>query len=120
MAKILVVDDSPSESEKFREILARHGYEVLQASNGEQGIEMTKRELPALILMDVVMPVMNGFQATRMLSRDAATGHIPIIIVSTKDQPTDRIWGKRQGAADYLTKPIDEAVLIALVKRLLL
>jgi len=66
-----------------------------------------------------VMPGVNGFQATRQLSRDDVTKHIPIVIVSTKDQETDRAWGKLQGACDYLTKPIDENLLIQTVKHYL-
>jgi len=68
------------------------------------------------VLMDVVMPGVNGFQATRQIARGATTKHIPIVIVSTKDQATDRVWGKRQGASDYLTKPVDEKQLIDVIK----
>lgn len=119
MARILVVDDSPTETFRFKEILQRHGHEVLEATNGADGISMARAEQPDLILMDVVMPGMNGFQATRQLSRGADTKHIPIIIVSTKDQETDRVWGKRQGARDYLTKPVEETALMLLIKQLL-
>lgn len=116
MTKILVVDDSPSEMMRFREILSRHGYEVISASNGVEGCDMAAKQLPDVVLMDVVMPEMNGFQATRKISRDKATAHIPIIIVSTKDQETDRVWGKRQGAKEYLTKPVDEEDLMRVIK----
>lgn len=119
MARILIIDDSPTETFRFREILNRHGHQVLEATNGADGISMAKAELPNLILMDVVMPGMNGFQATRQLSRGDETKHIPIIIVSTKDQETDRVWGRRQGAQDYLTKPVDENELIKLINKLL-
>jgi twitching motility two-component system response regulator PilH len=119
MARILIIDDSPTETFRFREILNRHGHQVLEATNGADGISMAKAEVPDLILMDVVMPGMNGFQATRQLSRGAETKHIPIVIVSTKDQETDRVWGKRQGAQDYLTKPVDENELIKLINKLL-
>lgn len=119
MARILVVDDSPTETYRFKEILQRHGHEVLEATNGADGVSVARAEMPELILMDVVMPGMNGFQATRQLSRSEETSHIPIVIVSTKDQETDRVWGKRQGAKDYLTKPINEAELIQLIDRLL-
>ena len=80
---------------------------------------MAQAELPDLVLMDVVMPGMNGFQATRQISKGKETRHIPVVIVSTKDQATDRVWGKRQGASDYLTKPIDEQQLIDVIKQLL-
>lgn len=119
MARILVVDDSPTETFRFREILQRHGHEVLEATNGADGISLARAEQPELILMDVVMPGMNGFQATRQLSRGADTKHIPIVIVSTKDQETDRVWGKRQGAKDYLTKPVEENALMQLINQLL-
>jgi twitching motility two-component system response regulator PilH len=116
MARILIVDDSPTETFRFKEILNQHGFDVLEAVNGADGVTMAQAELPDLVLMDVVMPGVNGFQATRQLARDDATKHIPIVIVSTKDQETDRAWGKQQGACDYLTKPIDEELLINTVK----
>ena len=119
MAKILVVDDSPSEMAKFRDILTRHQYEVIEAHTGDDGIQKANEFFPDVILMDVVMPGVNGFQATRQIARGATTKHIPIVIVSTKDQATDRVWGKRQGACDYLTKPIDEQQLIDVIKQLL-
>ena len=117
MTKILIVDDSPTEMFRFKEILAKHGFEVIEATNGADGITLAQAELPDLVLMDVVMPGVNGFQATRQIARGAATKHIPIVIVSTKDQDTDRVWGKRQGACDYLTKPIDENQLISTIKQ---
>ncbi|AXQ23275.1 response regulator [Acinetobacter wuhouensis] len=117
MAKILIVDDSPTEMFRFKEILGRHGFDVIEATNGADGVTTAQAELPDLILMDVVMPGVNGFQATRQISRGTTTKHIPIVIVSTKDQETDRVWGKRQGACDYLTKPIDENQLINTIKQ---
>jgi twitching motility two-component system response regulator PilH len=119
MARILVVDDSPTETFRFREILQRHGHEVIEASNGADGVAVARAEIPDLILMDVVMPGMNGFQATRQITRGTETVHIPVVIVSTKDQETDRVWGRRQGARDYLTKPIDEAALMQVIRQLL-
>lgn len=119
MARILVVDDSPTEMFRFKEILNKNGFEVLEASNGADGVTIAQAQLPDLVLMDVVMPGVNGFQATRQISRNAETKHIPVIIVSTKDQDTDLVWGKRQGAVDYLTKPIDEAQLITVIKKYL-
>ena len=119
MARILIIDDSPTETFRFKEILTKHGYEVLEATNGADGVTMAQAELPDLVLMDVVMPGMDGFQATRQISKGKETQHIPVVIVSTKDQATDRVWGKRQGASDYLTKPIDEQQLIDVIKQLL-
>lgn len=117
MAKILIVDDSPSEMVRLREILEKNGHQVVEAINGEDSLPLADREQPELILMDVVMPGMNGFQATRKLSRGETTKHIPIVIVSTKNQETDRVWGKRQGAKDYITKPYDEDALITVVNK---
>lgn len=115
MAKILVVDDSPSEMAKFRDILTRHQYEVIEAHTGDDGIQKANEFFPDVILMDVVMPEMNGFQATRKLTRDPKTSHIPVIIISIKNQEADRVWGKRQGARDYLSKPITEEALITII-----
>ena len=116
MAKILVVDDSPSEMAKFRDILTRHQYEVIEAHTGDDGIQKANEFFPDVILMDVVMPEMNGFQATRKLTRDPKTSHIPVIIISIKNQEADRVWGKRQGARDYLSKPITEEALITVIR----
>lgn len=111
--KILVVDDSATERHVLVTLLEGKGYAVVTASNGEDGVTAAKRELPDLILMDVVMPGMNGYQATRTISRDDATKHIPVIMCTSKDQETDKIWGMRQGALDYMVKPIDGAALLA-------
>lgn len=119
MAKILIVDDSPTETFRFREMLLRNGHAVLEATNGADGVAVTLAEKPDLVLMDVVMPGMNGFQATRQITRGADTSQIPVVIVSTKDQETDRVWGRRQGAKEYLTKPVDEAELMQVIGKLL-
>ena len=119
MARILIVDDSPTETYKFREILERHGHQVLEAVNGADGVAVARQEKPDIVLMDVVMPGLNGFQATRQLTKGPDTAHIPVVIVTTKDQETDRVWGKRQGARDYLTKPVDESVLLDVIDRCL-
>jgi len=119
MARILIVDDSPTETYKISSILSKHGYEVLTAGNGEDGLSVAKQQLPDLVLMDIVMPGLNGFQATRQLSRDTATRHIPVIIVTTKDQETDRVWGERQGAKGYLTKPVDGKLLVQTIENVL-
>ncbi|MBP2280049.1 twitching motility two-component system response regulator PilH [Psychrobacter sp. PL15] len=119
MTTILVIDDSPSEMAKFHDILAKNNYQVLEASNGEQGCQMAAEHLPDVILMDVVMPEMNGFQATRKITRDQATAHIPVVMISTKNQETDRVWGKRQGAKEYVTKPVDELALINVIRKVM-
>ena len=112
MAKVLIVDDSPTETHKLTTLLEKNGHSVVTAVNGEDGVKTAKVELPQLVLMDIVMPGLNGFQATRQLSKAPETANIPVIIVTTKDQETDRVWGMRQGAKAYLTKPIDEAELL--------
>lgn len=119
MARILIVDDSPTEIHVLKTILEKKSYEVISAESGEAGVAMAKSEKPDLILMDIVMPGLNGFQATRQIAKDPATGSIPIIIVTTKDQETDRVWGMRQGAKDYLTKPVDEKLLLEKISGLL-
>ncbi|HAL21401.1 MAG TPA: two-component system response regulator, partial [Stenotrophomonas sp.] len=98
MARILIVDDSPSQLLGIQRIVEKLGHQILTATDGAAGVETAKAELPDLVLMDVVMPNLNGFQATRTLARDEATRHIPVILVTTKDQDTDRMWGMRQGA----------------------
>ena len=112
MARILIVDDSPSQLMGIRRIVESLGHEALTAEDGAAGVEVAKRELPDLILMDVVMPNLNGFQATRSITRDPSTKHIPVILVTTKDQETDKVWGMRQGAYDYLVKPVNERQLV--------
>ena len=119
MARILVVDDSPTETHQFVNALARHGHQVLTAASGSDGIDLASVEQPDIILMDVVMPGINGFQATRQLTRNDNTSHIPVIIVSSKSQDADRVWGERQGACGYLTKPVDDRVLIDTVNDVL-
>ena len=114
------MDDSPSEVHKFVSTLAEDGHEVLTAASGTVGVEMATDEQPDVILMDVVMPGLNGFQATRQLTKATATEHIPVIIVSAKNQDVDRVWGERQGAKGYLTKPVDDRTLLATVKTVLL
>ena len=115
MARILIVDDSPTEMYKLTGMLEKHGHEVLKAENGADGVALARQEKPDAVLMDIVMPGLNGFQATRQLT----TGHIPVIIITTKDQETDKVWGTRQGARDYLTKPVDEDTLIKTLNNVL-
>ena len=119
MARVLIVDDSPTETHKISKILDKHGYEVLTAESGEEGVSTAKQHLPDVVLMDIVMPGLNCFQATRQLSKNEATSHIPVIIVTTKDLESDRLWGMRQGAKGYLTKPVEDATLLKAINEVL-
>ena len=119
MTHILIIDDSPTEVHVFKNMLLNNDLEVSVAKNGEEGIEKAIEMKPDCILMDVVMPGKNGFQATRDLSRNPATSTIPVIIITTKDQETDKIWGMRQGARDYIVKPADEQDLIERINKVL-
>ncbi len=112
MARILIVDDSPTQTLSLAKILKKNGHDVMTAKDGAEGVEVAKAELPDLVLMDVVMPKINGFQATRQITKNPSTSHIPVIIVTTKDQETDKIWGERQGAKGYVVKPVEEAMLL--------
>jgi len=115
---ILIVDDSPTERYHLSQILVRAGYAVSMAENGADALVQLKQSQPDLILMDVVMPGANGFQITRAIARDPELQHVPVIICSSKSQETDRIWGLRQGARDYLVKPVVEADLLAKIAAL--
>jgi twitching motility two-component system response regulator PilH len=119
MKRVLIVDDSPTEMHLVTEILRRNGFEVLAADNAEQGLRLAREKQPDLVLMDVVMPGLNGFQATRQLTRDPNTAQIPVIMLTTKSQETDRVWGVRQGARGYLTKPVDERLLLETIREVL-
>lgn len=119
MARILIVDDSPTEVHVLKTMLEKHGFETISANSGEEGIEVAKKEQPDVILMDIVMPGLNGFQATRQLTKAQETSTIPVIIVTTKDQQTDRVWGLRQGAKDYVTKPAQESDLVGKIQSVL-
>lgn len=114
--KVLIIDDSPTEIHVIKGFLEKHNHEVVVAEDGESGMSLASEILPDVILMDVVMPGLNGFQATRALNKDDKTAHIPIIILTTKGTETDKIWGMRQGAADYLVKPVTEADLMHHIK----
>jgi twitching motility two-component system response regulator PilH len=116
MARILIVDDSPSQLMGMMRIVEKLGHVGLSAEDGAAGVEAAKVEKPDLILMDVVMPNLNGFQATRAISKEPTTSHIPIVLVTTKDQETDKVWGMRQGARDYVVKPVDADELIAKIR----
>ncbi len=119
MAKVMIVDDSPTEVHVLTTMLTKNGHEVVVATSGEEGVETAKIEMPDLILMDVVMPGMNGFQATRQISKNGETSSIPVIMVTTKDQETDKVWAMRQGAKDYIVKPVQEKALIEHVNMIL-
>ncbi len=112
MAVVLIIDDSPTELHLFQNMLEKSGFETLVADSGEEGIRQAQTARPDCILMDVVMPGMNGFQATRKLTQDPGTRNIPVIMITTKDADTDKIWGMRQGAVEYLVKPIEDKKLV--------
>jgi len=116
VALVLIVDDSPTEQHVLSQVLEKNGFETLLASDGEEAINIAESNHPDLILMDVVMPGMNGFQATRQLSRNPETSAIPVVMVTSKDQESDRVWGLRQGAVDYLMKPVAQTDLLAAVR----
>jgi twitching motility two-component system response regulator PilH len=119
MARILIVDDSPSQLLGMRRIVEKLGHEAVTAEDGAAGVEAAKTSLPDLILMDVVMPNLNGFQATRAISKEPTTAQIPVVLVTTKDQETDKVWGMRQGAKAYITKPFTESQLVEVINSLL-
>lgn len=112
MADIILVDDSPTAAHAYGKMLRKHGHVVRIAVTGEEGMDMARQAQPDVILMDIVMPGVNGYEATRILRREKATANIPVIMLSTKDQETDRIWGLRQGAIDYLVKPVSRQDLL--------
>ena len=116
--KILIVDDSPTERHVLNDMLTKAGYEVVASDNGEDAILKARQARPDLILMDVVMPGLNGFQATRAISRHPDTRNIPIILFTSKSQETDKIWGMRQGARDYVVKPVNRDELLAKITAL--
>lgn len=119
MALVMIVDDSPTEVHVMKTALEKHGFETVSATSGSECITLAREMHPDLILMDVVMPDVNGFQATRTLNRDPTTKSIPVVMVTTKSQETDRIWGLRQGAVDYLVKPVTATDLIAKAEEIL-
>jgi twitching motility two-component system response regulator PilH len=118
MATILLIEDSPTDRAVFTQWLERAGHQVLAAGNAEDGLQIAREQRPGLVLMDVVLPGMSGFQATRALARDESTREIPVLIVSTKNMETDKAWGLRQGAVDYIVKPPREDDLIARINEL--
>jgi twitching motility two-component system response regulator PilH len=116
--KILIVDDSPTERYFLTDILIKNGFSVSTAEDGEEAMLKIKADKPDLILMDIVMPGQNGFQVTRAITKDPDTQNVPVIICTSKGQETDRIWGLRQGARDYIVKPIEPEVLLAKIAAL--
>jgi len=116
---VLIVDDSATEMAALTGVLKRNGFEVLNAHDADEGLQLARAQRPDIVLMDVVMPGLNGFQATRQLARDPDTSAIPVVMISTKSQETDRVWAMRQGARGYLTKPIDERVLLQTIRQVL-
>lgn len=114
--KILLVDDSKTELHVLSELLTKKGYQVRTAENGEEAMRRLAEEKPDLILMDVVMPGQNGFQLTRAITRDPLFADVPVIMCTSKNQETDRVWGMRQGARDYVVKPVNPDELLAKIK----
>ncbi len=119
MATILIIDDSPTDVRVFTTLLERAGHQVVAVSTAEEGIERVRADMPDLVIMDVIMPGMNGFQATRTLTRDPKTQSVPIVMITTKSMETDRVWGLRQGAKAFITKPVNETELQACINELL-
>ena len=119
MAKILIIDDSPTDVRVFTTLLEKAGHEAIAVGTAEEGIERVRSEVPALVIMDVIMPGMNGFQATRTLTRDPATAQVPIVMITTKSMETDRVWGLRQGARAFITKPVNEKEFLDCIHKLL-
>ncbi|MFT7299941.1 MAG: twitching motility two-component system response regulator PilH [Porticoccus sp.] len=119
MATVLIVDDSPTEMHQLVGLLEKNGYTVLAAESGERGVTVAKSEQPNAILMDIILPGLNGFQATRQLNKAREAKHIPVVMVTAKDQETDKVWGMRPGAKAYLAKPVSENSLIDVVKEVI-
>ena len=119
VALVMIVDDSPTQIHVMKTALEKHGFETISATSGSECIALAREMRPDLILMDVVMPGVNGFQATRTLTRDPSTQSIPVVMVTTKNQETDRLWGMRQGAVDYIVKPVTVAALVAKAQEVL-
>jgi twitching motility two-component system response regulator PilH len=116
--KVLVVDDSKTELMFMTDLLVKNGFTVKTAENAEDAFRRLAEDKPQLILMDVVMPGQNGFQLTRAISRDPLYSDVPIIMCTSKNQETDRVWGMRQGARDYITKPVDASELMEKIRAL--
>lgn len=120
MAKVLIIDDSKTAIAVVQNMLEKHGHQIISAQSGETGLQVALREHPDLILMDLAMPGMGGFQATRKLVRQDATRDIPVVVLSSKNQESDKQWARRQGARDYLVKPASEQQLVGTIDQMLL
>jgi twitching motility two-component system response regulator PilH len=116
MSKVLIVDDSPAQLYSLKRIVEKGGLETVTADSGEMAIRIASSEHPSVILMDIVMPGMSGYQATRRLTRDLTTCNIPVIFVTSKLDESDKVWGMRQGARDYITKPVNPNHLLSAIK----
>lgn len=116
--KILVVDDSQTDRDHLSKLLSGANYQVEVAENGEIAIEKVKSMSPDLVLMDVNMPEMDGFAATRELKNSAETKDVPVVLVTSKDQKADKAWGQMLGAAGYITKPYSDSEILNTVKAL--
>ncbi len=116
---ILVVDDSPTALKITSDTLSEQGFRVLAASDGEEALEIASRLLPDLIVLDIILPKKNGFQVCRQLKTESATKDIKILMLSSKNQASDRFWGQKQGADAYITKPFEDEELIAAIQALL-
>jgi twitching motility two-component system response regulator PilH len=112
VALILIIDDSPTEVHAMKTALEKSGFKTVTAKDGQEGVRLAKEMHPDLIFMDVVMPGMNGYQATRAIVNDPGTKSIPVVMVTSKGQETDRVWGLRQGAVDYMVKPVAADMLV--------
>lgn len=119
MAQILIVDDSPTDAYLVKNILESNGFQTIEVSSGDEAITKAEETKPSLILMDVVMPGLNGFQATRKITKNPATSNIPVVIVSSKNMESDRAWGLMQGAKDFLVKPVKQDELLAAIHKLI-
>lgn len=115
--RILIIEDSPSQTQMLKQLLSKHGYETSTAGDGKEGLEKVKLIKPDLVLLDIVMPDMNGFQVARQITQNPKNAHIPVIVVSTKSMATDKLWAKRQGASDYVTKPVNEEELMSKIRQ---
>ena len=116
-ATILVVDDSPTQMKLATNCLQTQGYRLITAVDGEEALRKANSEKPDLIVLDVILPGQNGFQICRTLKTSADTKDIPVVMVTSKNQESDRFWGMKQGADAYLTKPFMETELLAAVAK---
>ena len=115
MPKILIVDDSPVQLYQLKKLVEQAGHQAVTVDSGEKALDAAADEHPAVILMDIVMPGMSGYQAKRQLGKEKSTCHIPVIFVSSKDGEADRAWGLRQGAREYVTKPVNPNLLLSAI-----